>query len=684
MREGRQPNRLAREKSPYLLKHAYNPVDWYPWSEEAIRKAKNDGKPIFLSIGYFSCHWCNVMERESFEDEETAAILNKHFIAIKVDREERPDLDAYYMSALQAMTGGGGWPMSVFLTPDLKPFYAGTYFPPEPMQGMPGFKQVLEFVAKLWKENRGEVAKNSEEVARALIAEVPPGSNPGKEILDGGFQALAASFDPTRGGFGGAPKFPLPIYLEYLLRYNFRTGNELALKMVTRTLDEIAKGGIRDHVGGGFHRYSTDRHWLVPHFEKMLYDNALLSRAFLQAYLVTRSEAYSSVAREALEWMNRELSTPDGAFYSALDADTEEGEGVYYTVTPEEVDRVLGKEAAEKFCFIYGVTKNGNFEGGRTIPSISHSLEDASVRFGVERTSLESRLREWRRLMYEERSKRPRPSTDTKVITSWNGLAISALARAGRILKDQSYLRDARAAAGIVLEKNRRGDSLFRIYAGGESSVPGMLEDYAFLSEGLLDLFEATGEPRWLEDALALAREMIALFWDDERGGFFMSSDSVPARTKDSHDGPTPSGNASAAVVLARLSEITGEKTFRDRADGTIRYFAGELELEPTAHTYLLGALDLQLNGMREVVITARDGEAAREMVERVNELYIPDCVVVVATGEKAQRLRALTPLLEGRKPGPKATAFVCQNFTCKLPAKDAATLGEQLTGRKR
>ncbi|MDV3276996.1 MAG: thioredoxin domain-containing protein [Nitrososphaerales archaeon] len=679
MESQRKPNRLIKEKSPYLLKHAYNPVDWYTWNDEALARAKNDGKPIFLSIGYSSCHWCNAMERESFEDEETAAYLNKHFIPIKVDREERPELDAYYMNAVQAMTGGGGWPLTVFLTPDLRPFYGGTYFPPNPRQGMPSFMQVLEFVAKLWNDNKGEVSRNAEQVAGALQEEPSAEKELTKSVLDEAYAELAASFDTEHGGFGGAPKFPLPLYLEYLLRYNFRTGKELALKAVTKTLDEIGRGGIRDHVGGGFHRYSTDRLWLVPHFEKMLYDNALLARVYLRAFRVTGAQQYASAATDALGWMIREMASTEGAFYSAQDADTDEGEGVYYAWTPGDVERVVGRGASDVFCYVYGVTRNGNFEGGKSLLNTAHSLEEAASRFGVDTKGLEKSMREWKSKLYEARLKRPRPATDTKVLTSWNGLAISALAEAGRTLQDETYLAAARKAAKFILTTNRREGSLFRRYAGGEAAIPGVLEDYAFFAEGLLDLFEATGEPQWLEESLALSKRMVELFWEEGSGSFFMSVDSIPARVRDDHDGPVPSGSSSAVVVLTRLSAITGEDALREKAEKALRQLAYRLERQPTSHTYLLGAADMLLNGMREVVITGKDKASTRQMAREATKVYIPDSVLVTATKEHFGRLSRLTPLLEGRTPGPKPVAYVCQNFACKLPARTAGELAEQL-----
>jgi uncharacterized protein YyaL (SSP411 family) len=664
-------NRLSSEKSPYLLKHSMNPVDWYSWGREALARARNDNKPIFLSIGYSTCHWCSVMERESFEDEKTAAFINKNFIPIKVDREERPEIDAYYMRAVQAMTGSGGWPLSVFLTPDLKPFYGGTYFPPKPRYGMPSFMQVLEFVSNLWKERRDQVVTNSQEVLQAIS----PPEERGKPDLDGsaldeGCSMLLSSFDSEHGGFGGAPKFPLPGTLSFLLRYHHRTGKELPLRAVLKTLDEIMAGGIRDHVGGGFHRYSTDRVWLVPHFEKMLYDNALLARVYAEAYQVTRKEEYAEVVRETLSWLSREMRDEGGGFYSAQDADTSEGEGTYYTWTSEEVAEAAGKGDGPTFIRLYGVTKTGNFDG-RTIlhrePGSQIPLEEKGALARSKLSLCEARLR------------RPRPATDTKVLTSWNGLAISAFAFSSLALDSVGLSKEAAEAAEFVLERNRKDGRLLRRYAGGEAALEGTLEDYAFFVQGLLDLFEATSEPRWLKEAINLTKTMLEDYEDRDRGGFYLSLSAEPARLKESYDGPTPSGNSVAALNLIRLSELTGEAEYRRAAERTLRSFARELREEPTAHTSMLMALDLLLNGVGEIVITAPTRKAAQEFKAEVFRTFIPDKVVLAATAETYDELSGMSTLLEDRRPDGRGRAFVCQNFSCKLPAESVEALRDQL-----
>ena len=666
-----KPNHLASEKSPYLQEHAFNVVDWYPWSDEAKKKARNDGKPILLSIGYSTCHWCHRMREESFEDAKIADFINRHFIPIKVDREERPEVDAYYMGAVQAMTGSGGWPLTVFLTPDLKPFYGGTYYPPEPRYGMPSFMQVLRFVADLWKEKKDEVRANSEQVLRSMTPEAVGRGEVPKEALDEGYTSLVSTFDEDYGGFGRAPKFPLPATLSFLLQYHHRTGKELAMRAVLKTLDQMMAGGIRDHVGGGFHRYSTDRVWLVPHFEKMLYDNALLAKVYAEAFQLTGRQEYALVVRETLGWLKNEMKDKGGGFYSAQDADTTEGEGRYYTWTPEEIESALGVVDAKAFCRFYGVTKNGNFEGRNLLhlePGPNPSEEERVM------------LSRGRKALYSERVKRPRPATDTKVLTSWNGLAISAFSSASVALGAEELLIDAVEAAEFVLKTNAKGGGLLRRYAGGEAALEGTLEDYAFFVQGLLDLFEATSKPRWLKEAIRLTEVMVKNLEDKAGGGFYLSQFAEPARLKEAYDGPTPSGNSVAALSLVRLAELTGEDRFRKTAEQSVRCFSRELQLNPSGRTTMLAALDFLLNGSREVVITAPTERAARELRAEAFRGYHPDKVVIVATPATFADLSGMSRLLEGRKPGSRARAFVCQNFTCKLPVDSADALRGQLS----
>ena len=669
--QGTRLNRLASEKSPYLLKHSTNPVDWYSWGREALTKARNDNMPIFLSIGYSTCHWCSVMERESFEDAKTAAFINKNFIPIKVDREERPEIDAYYMKAVQTMTGSGGWPLSVFLTPDLKPFYGGTYFPLEPRYGSPSFMQVLEFVSNLWKEKREEVMENSRQVLQAIApAEVSAEQNLDGSALDNGCSMLLASFDSDHGGFGGAPKFPLPGTLGFLLRCYHRTGKELPLRAALKTLNEIMAGGIRDHVGGGFHRYSTDSTWLIPHFEKMLYDNALLARVYAEAYQVTCNEEYAEVVRETLSWIRKEMKAEGGGFYSAQDADTPEGEGIYYTWTPEEVIESAGDEDGSTFIRLYGVTRTGNFEG-RTI---LHRKPGASIQHEEKKALARSK-----RSLYRTRLGRPRPSTDTKILTSWNGLAISAFAFSSLALDSAGLSKEATDAARFILENNMKEGRLLRRYAGGEATLEGTLEDYAFFVQGLLDLFETTSEPVWLKEAIDLTKAMIEDYEDKDKGGFYLSLYAEPARLKESYDGPTPSGNSVAALDLIRLYELTGNAWYRKVAERTLRFFGRELEEQPRAHTSMLAALDLLLHGVSEIVITAQTGKTAQDFRAETFRTFIPDKVVLVATADTYNELSGLSTLLEGRRPNGRARVFVCQNFSCKLPAESVEELSIRL-----
>ncbi len=669
-----KPNHLVNEKSPYLQQHALNPVDWYPWGDEALKKSKNDGKPIFLSIGYSSCHWCHVMERESFENEETAALLNKSFIPIKVDREERPELDAYYIRAVQAMTGSAGWPLSVFLTPDLKPYYGGTYFPPEPRQGMPSFRQVLEFAARIWKEKKGEVAQTTEEVAKAIAAEGEShGSKPGASAVDDGFAEIASMFDSVHGGFGGAPKFPVPLTSMFLLRYHHRTGNELALRCVTKTLDEMMAGGIRDHVGGGFHRYSTDSVWLVPHFEKMLYDNALLARLYVEAFQVTGRQEYIGVADETLGWILKEMTDGNGGFYSAQDADTVEGEGNYYTWTPKEAEEALGEEEAGRFCAQYGVTQNGNFDG-RSILHVKQTPDG-------QRTPVMSQR--WRKKLYDVRRTRSAPATDKKELTSWNGLCISALSVAAAASDRPEYLRPARRAAEFILGTCSADGRLLRRFAGGEAKLDGTLEDYAFFIQGLLDLFEASSEPKWLREAVRLADVMVASFEDKSAGGLFLTVDAEPARLMEGYDGPTPSGNSVAILDLLRIDALVGGGSRADVAEKALTRFGAAIERQPTGHANMLAGLDLLTSGLREVVITGRTESVTDAMKGAVSRVFHPDAVVLVTTDKTYGELMEMSSLLQGRKPQADARAYVCHNFTCKLPSGSPEALLKQLTERQ-
>jgi uncharacterized protein YyaL (SSP411 family) len=676
----RKPNRLIKEKSPYLLEHAYNPVDWFPWGDEAFAKAKTEDKPIFLSIGYSTCHWCHVLAAESFEDDRTAAILNEKFVPIKVDREERPDLDEVYMKAVTTLTGHGGWPLSVFLTPDLKPFYGGTYFPPVPRHGLPGFPEVLNFIADTWKTKRGEVLQSSEEITKAISdGYVLKEGQLSKALLDNAYAVVVSAHDPQFGGFGRPPKFPLPSYLAFLLRYNARTGKGSALNPVVKTLDAMAAGGIHDHLAGGFHRYSTDRYWLVPHFEKMLYDNALLARVYSDAYRSTRMGRFALTARDTLGWILEEMTSLEGGFFSAEDADTPEGEGYYYTWTPAEVTQALGKEDGEIFCEYYGVSPEGNFEGGRSILSVATTSEKAAAKLGLTAEQVDKALERGRRALLEARRKRNRPRVDDKVLASWNGLAISAFACAYQALQDETYLSAAKRSAEFVLSKLvRKGASpmLLRRYRDGDVGIEGNLEDYSFLIAGLLDLYEASFEKRWMSAAIMLANEMVAVFWDVEGGGFFLTP---PGRQivaiKEGYDGPTPSGNSVAALDLLRLAEFTGNQDFREMAETTLKLFADSMESMPTGYLEMLGAVDFSFGSKEVVVASGWDPGELGAMVREVQTRYLPTKVLALADGDPA-----MAQLTEGKasiKGMP--TVYVCENFACKAPVTDVEALRREL-----
>src|SRR6478672_6487310 len=625
-------NRLADETSPYLLQHAENPVDWYPWGEEALARARGEDRPILLSIGYAACHWCHVMEHESFEDAETAALMNEHFVSVKVDREERPDIDAVYMDAVVALTGHGGWPMTVFLTPEGEPFFGGTYFPPAPRHGLPSFRQVLEAVAQAYRERRGEVAQSARQLVAAVrdSAELAPSNEPLTDsVLGDAARNLQRIFDPQWGGFGGAPKFPPASTLEFLLRRG-------ELDPVTATLDAMAAGGMYDLVGGGFHRYSVDERWLVPHFEKMLYDNALLVPAYLHAWVVTGEERYRQVVEETCEYLLRDLALPAGGFASSQDADTDGVEGLTHTWTEGE-----GVPA--------GLLRP--FERGRSI--IRGELDP----------ELRSRL-------LDERSRRPQPARDDKAIAAWNGLALAALAEAGRRLPSNTVLLAAERLGNFLLTELSGPDGrLFRTWRNGRASIPGYLEDYADVAHGLYELHVATGELRWLEESNRLARLAVELFADEERGGFFMTAhdaERLVARTKDLDDNPVPSGNAMLAFVLLRLARIYGDDELEHRAAGVLRLLHTNMSRIPSAFGWALCALDLYLSPPRELaIIGSPDDEIARAALAP----FAPNAVVAFGPGDAV-------PLLAGKiRVDGKPTLYVCERFACQAPVTDPAQI---------
>jgi uncharacterized protein len=653
-------NRLARETSPYLLQHRDNPVDWHPWGEEALGRARQLDRPILLSVGYSACHWCHVMERESSEDPETAAYMNEHFVSIKVDREERPDVDALYMEAVQAMSGQGGWPMTVFCDPDGVPFYGGTYFPPDESRGMPSFRMVMEAVVDAFRSRREELRERAPET-RARLGAVgaiePSGEELGAELLVAAVATLEQAADAERGGFGGAPKFPPASALELLLARGI-------LAPVERTLDAMMAGGIYDQIGGGFSRYSVDASWLVPHFEKMLYDNAQLARAYLHGWQALGHARYRRVCEETLDWALREMRGPEGGFYSALDADSEGEEGRFYVWTPEEIRALLGEEAQAVIDF-YGVSEAGNFEGRNVL----HLAGGAAA-------AAPDRLAETRSALYEARAERERPGLDDKRLTSWNALMLAALAEAGAALERPDYLDAARRCAEFVLTGLRDADGrLLRTYKDGKARLNAYLEDHAFLLEALLTLYEATFERRWFEQALAIADTTIARFGDPERGGFYSTSDDheeLIARRKEIGDHPIPSGNSAAALGLLRLEALTGERAYGEQAEGVLRLFAKAAPRRPDAFAHLLRALDFALSTTVEVALVGDDLDALAAAVRSRHRPHL-----VMAGGPAGSDT---PPLLAGRtEVDGKPAAYVCEGFTCQAPVTTSQDLVNQL-----
>jgi uncharacterized protein YyaL (SSP411 family) len=673
----RPANRLAGETSPYLLQHAHNPVDWHPWGHGAIEQARRENKPIFLSIGYSACHWCHVMERESFENPDIAAVMNEHFINIKVDREERPDLDQIYMNAVQAMTGHGGWPMSVFLTPSLEPFYGGTYFPPSDSRGMPGFPRVLLSVHRAWEERRDEILGAATEMTERLrtMGELAAGSERPLDFhhLDQAARVLIENFDSTHGGFGSAPKFPHPMDLKVLLRQSARTGDAQALHAVKLTLEKMARGGIYDQLGGGFARYSTDDRWLVPHFEKMLYDNALLSSVYLEAFQRTGEPAFGQVARETFDYILTRMTSDEGGFCSTEDADSEGVEGKYYVWSLAEIHEVLGGERGKTFAYVYDVTESGNWDG-RNILNLPRPIGQAARLLARDEAALTAELADSRARLLAVRNRRVPPGKDTKVLVSWNGLMIAALAVAGRALETPRYLDAAGRSAGFILDRMRGGDGrLLHTYKDGQAKLNAYLDDHANLIDGLTRLYEATGEPRWIKSALALARVMIDEFADGEQGGFFYtgkSHETLIARTKDLFDNATPSGNAMAATALVRLGALTGRDDLRRAGRGALEAVKVVLENAPSAAGQSLIALDFELAPIRELaVIAGADSQEFHDVLEAIYARFLPGVVVAPATPEQAGDLAGLVPLLADRPARDKrTTTYICENSTCQEP----------------
>ncbi|MSQ96950.1 MAG: thioredoxin domain-containing protein [Gemmataceae bacterium] len=674
-----QPNRLLHETSPYLKQHAHNPVDWFPWGEEALRQAKELDRPIFLSIGYSACHWCHVMEHESFEDPAVGKILGEHFISIKVDREERPDLDQIYMTAVQLLTQHGGWPMSVFLTPDLKPFYGGTYFPPTDRHGLPAFKNLVAALADAWKNRRAEIDSSSANIVNAVQESMrldPAAGAPqtgervfAEALLRNAGHSLQRAFDTVHGGFGRAPKFPHPMELRLLLRIAKRFGDDSALEMVTKSLDQMALGGIYDQLGGGFHRYSTDERWLAPHFEKMLYDNALLSMAYLEAYLVTGNDFYRAIVEETLAYVLREMTSPDGAFYSTQDADSEGVEGKFFVWTLAEIQTVLGPDDAKFFASIYDVTAAGNWEG-HNILHLSRPLDIEGKMLPMPIDDLKARVQRCKDKLFAVRSQRIWPGRDEKILTAWNALMIASFAKAAQVLEKPEYAQAATRAADFLLTRMRRADGrLFRTTLGAAPpKLNGYLEDYAYLADALVTLYEATFEPRWIASALQLSDILFTQFWDEADGGFYFTSrdhEMLIARNKDPHDNATPSGNSMAVIALLRLAKLTGDAHLAEMAERTLHLFGGLMGRSPMAAGQMLNALDFHLGPVKEIAVVgdAKNAEVI-EVLRLLRRPFRPNQVVAW----KAKDGDGGVSLLKDRVALGEVTTYVCEKFACQAP----------------
>lgn len=701
----RRPNRLIHEKSPYLLQHAYNPVDWYPWGSEAIEKAREEDKPIFLSIGYSTCYWCHVMEREVFENDSIAELMSRWVISIKVDREERPEIDRIYMSALVAMTGSGGWPMSMFLTHDLVPFFGATYLPPETKYGRAGFPEVLRKIREVWVSDRDQIHEVSARIHDFLKQSTQPSGDAkmaGFEALDGGYQYHVRSYDRTNAGFSHAPKFPKPVSLNFLFRYHHRTHTADALSMPLETLRAMARGGIYDHIGGGFHRYATDERWHVPHFEKMLYDQAQLTVSYLEAYQMTSEKFFADVARDVLDYVERVMTAPEGGFYSAEDAESavdfekplDKEEGAFYTWNAKDFEGVLTAEEARVFHYHFDVKKEGNVVAdpsgefqSENILHTPYSFEETADRFGLDASKTREIVEASKKKLFQERERRPRPHLDDKVLVSWNGLMISAFVRAHQVLEDDRYRETASRAADFVLKEmyNKETRQLLRRYRGGEARYEAHLEDYAFLVQSLLDLYEGSFDIRWLKAATELTDAMVERFYDHEHGGFFDTSGKDPTvivRTKEWQDGAEPTGNSIAVLDLLRLSQMIDRKDYRHAAEASLAYLGQLATSYPQAVPQFLVALDFSLSKPKQIIVAGRpDDPRMRTILKQVHSRFIPNKVLLFADGAEGQKfLAAHVPFLASVKAVQgKPTAYVCEDYACDLPTSDVSILARLL-----
>jgi uncharacterized protein YyaL (SSP411 family) len=684
----RKANRLINEQSPYLRQHAHNPVDWYPWGAEALARAKAEGKPILLSIGYSACHWCHVMERESFENEAIARLMNENFVSIKVDREERPDLDQIYMDAVQMITGRGGWPLTMFLTPDAKPFFGGTYWPPEDRQGMPGFPKVLAAVANAYRTGAHEVSHNVEKLSAALGAlsdYAPPNGEMRRDQAVVAARALAGAYDSVNGGIGGAPKFPNTFVFSLFLRVFYGAGDEAMGDIVRHTLKKMARGGIYDQVGGGFHRYSVDERWLVPHFEKMLYDNAQLAVLYADAGRALNEPEFLDISRDILAYVLREMTSPEGGFYSSQDADSEGVEGKFFVWKPEQIERVLGVDLAELAERFYDLSFEGNFEGAN-IPHRTLEIADAARMFHKSETEIESDLRAIREKLFAARETRVHPGRDEKILTAWNAMMISALATGFRALHEPRFLDAARRAAEFVMEKMWDGRALKRSYKDGTARFNAYLEDYALLAGAMIDLYEASLDAGYLDHARKLAAIILERFLDRANGGFYFTSDdheTLITRSKAAFDGSTPSGNSAAAMTLLRLFDYTGEDRYRIEAERVLRLFREFIEKQPFGFSHMLEAVDLYHRGATEVVIVGeKTSPEFREWIERLGLLYVPNLAIFAADPSGVTPPGFLPEQVRGKNQvNAMVTAYVCRDHACTSPITEFKALENELLG---
>lgn len=698
-----KPNKLISEKSPYLLQHAYNPVDWHPWGDEAFNKAKTENKPIFLSIGYSTCHWCHVMERESFENIKTARIMNEYFVNIKLDREERPDIDRIYMAAVQAISGSGGWPMSVFLDHELTPFFGGTYFPPEPMYGRPSFTQVLEHIHRTWINEHDKIASSAQSISNYLHQVTAPAANNanvGQHTIALARNYFIDSYDGMYGGFGDAPKFPRPSVFNFLLANYKQIHDEQAKDISLHTLREMARHGMYDHVGGGFHRYSVDRQWRVSHFEKMLYDQAQLVNSYIDAYLITKDKFYYDIVKETLSYVQRDMTSPEGGFYSAEDADSlptishgEKVEGAFYVWEKSEIDRILGDNDSEIFCFVYGIKDNGNALSdpqnefvNKNILYSANSIEKAAGEFDKSVDIVNEIIKNSLKKLYDTRKSRPRPHLDDKVITAWNGLMVSAFARAYQVFEDRSYLSSAIIAANFILSKliNSDGD-LYRRYRDGEARFAGTLDDYAYMITGLIDLYEASFDPYYIEKALDLQEKQMILFWDYEGKGFYETTDndsSVIVRMKDYYDGAEPCGNSISLHNLLRLSNIIDRPSFYKKAEELITAFSSRMDRAPQVMPQMLSAFLYMLNEPKQVIVAGdADNPDTQVMLREIRHIYNPFKTIILADDINQKTLSGKLGILNDiTKREDKVTVYICENNTCREPVSDVGEVRKILS----